>query len=309
VTKLGVNIPNFGPTATPSEMLGWARFAEENGLAVAMMSDHVAPTPDVVAQYPAPFYDAFTTLSWLGGLTDRLELGTTVAVLPYRHPLLTARMAANIDQFTKGRFILGVGVGWSEAEFTALGLPFRERGRITDEYLHAIKEAWTNDEVTLDGDYVTYQEVNTGPRSARVPHPPLWIGGSSRRAIRRAAHFGDAWHPINPEFDWLRDTGLPALREAAETIGHPMPAFCPRIRFRPTDRDLPPGRRRIGIGSITQIHDDLVQLEELDAKCVILDTNPDRPSDRRPSADDWRALTAIANRNEPDARAGKGLTA
>ena len=79
---LGVNIPNFGPTATPSEMLRWAQFAEENGFAAAMMSDHVAPTPDVIAQYPAPFYDAFTALSWLGGLTDRLELGTTVAVLP-----------------------------------------------------------------------------------------------------------------------------------------------------------------------------------------------------------------------------------
>jgi len=102
--RLGLNIPNFGPTATPANLREWIRFAEDTGFALAMMSDHVAPTRDVTATYPAPFYDPFVTLSWLAGFTDRLEFGTTVTILPYRHPLLTARLAANIDQFTQGCF-------------------------------------------------------------------------------------------------------------------------------------------------------------------------------------------------------------
>jgi probable F420-dependent oxidoreductase len=296
VTRLGLNIPNFGPTATPEDLRGWARFAEESGFALAMMSDHVAPTPDVAAVYPSPFFDPFTTLSWLAGLTDRLELGTSVTILPYRHPLLTARTAAAIDRFSGGRFVLGVGVGWSAPEFAALGLPFRERGRMTDEFLAAITEAWTRDVVSRAGDYVRYRDVSTGPRSARSPHPPIWVGGSSPGAIRRAARFGGAWHPINPDLDRLRDSGLPALRAAARSLDRPVPALCPRIRARPTARDLPPEHRRAGVGSLAQILADLDMLVELGAACVVLDTNPDQPSDRRPSIEDWRTLGTIAER-------------
>jgi probable F420-dependent oxidoreductase len=295
VTRLGLNVPNFGPTAVPETLRGWIRFAEDNGFALAMMSDHVAPTPDVTALYPPPFYDPFATLSWLGGLTDRLELGTTVTILPYRHPLLTARMAANIDQFTGGRFILGVGAGWAEAEFAALGQPFRDRGRMTDEYLLAITQAWTNDEVSLHGDYVSYADVSTGPRSARSPHPPIWVGGTAPAAIRRAARFGDAWHPNNARLDWLRDKALPALRTAADALGRPTPAFCPRMRVWLT-AEAPAPDRPPGTGSLAQIQADIDALIDLGAAYVVLDTNPDHPSDRRPPAEDWRTLNAVAER-------------
>jgi probable F420-dependent oxidoreductase len=294
--RLGVNVPNFGPTASPQNLRDWVQFAEDNGFALAMMSDHVAPTPDVIATYPPPFYDPFATLSWLGGFTRHLELGTSVAVLLYRHPLLTARLATNIDRFTGGRFILGVGVGWSEGEFAALGVPFRERGRITDEYVIAITEAWTKDLVSLSGDYASYRDINTEPRSVRAPHPPLWIGGSSPGAIRRAARFGDAWHPINPQLDWLRTTGLPMLHDAASSVGRSVPAFAPRIRARLTARDQPVAGRRIGIGSCAQIQADVDALAELGADYVVLDTNPDDPRDRQPASDDWRTLSAIADR-------------
>lgn len=93
-----------------------------------MISDHVAITPDVQSQFPAPFYDPFISLGWLAAATYRIELGTTVIILPYRHPLLTARMAANIDRLSDGRFVLGVGVGWAKQEFEALGIPFERRG-------------------------------------------------------------------------------------------------------------------------------------------------------------------------------------
>jgi probable F420-dependent oxidoreductase len=293
VSRLGLNIPNFGPTATPETLLAWARFAEDHDFAVAMMSDHVAPTPDVVALYPAPFYDPFTTLSWLAGRTDRVELGTTVAIVPYRHPLLTARAAANIDRFSGGRFILGVGAGWSEPEFTALGVPFRERGRITDEYLDAIVGAWTAEVVSHDGAYVRYRDVSTGPAPVRLP---LWVGGSAPGAIRRAARVGDAWHPNNAPLDWLRETGLPALRAAAEALGRAVPAFCPRMRARLAPRDLPEADRPAGVGSLAQVCGDIATLAEFGADTVVLDTNPDDPAGRRPAEDDWQTLRDIADR-------------
>jgi probable F420-dependent oxidoreductase len=293
--RLGVNVRNFGPTATPRTLLGWVRFAERSGFDLAMVSDHVAPTPDVVELYPPPFYDPFATLAWLAAGTERLLLGTTVAVLPYRHPLHVARLAANIDQFSGGRFVLGVGVGWSEPEYATLGVPFAERGAIMDEYLAAIVAAWTDDVVSMDGRYVRYRDVSTGPRPARTPHPPVWVGGASRAAIRRAARLGDAWHPNNAEPAWLRDVGLPALRRAAAELDRPVPAFAPRMRARLTPGDRPASGRRAGEGSLAQVVGDVRALADLGAEWVVLDTNPDHPRDEAAPADDWRDLAAIAD--------------
>src|ERR1700754_5025144 len=143
--RIGVNVPNFGPGTDPGALRSWAQTVEGLGYDLLMVSDHVAITPDVAAQYPAPFYEPFTTLSWLAGVTHRVRLGTTVLVVPYRHPLLVARMAANLDQLSGGRLVLGVGVGWARQEFEALGVPFAERGRITDEHLEAMRAAWRNE--------------------------------------------------------------------------------------------------------------------------------------------------------------------
>jgi probable F420-dependent oxidoreductase len=294
MTKLGINIRNYGPTATPENLLGWAQFAEDSGFSVGMVSDHLIHTRDVNDLYPAPFYDPFTTLAWLAGQTDHLELGTTVAVLPYRHPLHTARVAANIDRFSGGRLILGVGVGWSEAEYTAVGAPFGRRGRMSDEYLAAIRAAWTQDVVSAHGEFLEYDDVSTGPSPARSPHPPIWVGGTSPGAIRRAARLGDAWHPNNAELDWLRTVGLPALRDAARDAGRPVPAFSPRLRTRLSTRDLPEGERRVGEGSLGQVLSDLAALVELGAEYLVLDANPDHPADERPLREDWRDLATVA---------------
>src|SRR4051812_228763 len=104
--KVGLNLLNYGPDTTPQELLRWARFAEQTGFTIAMISDHIALTPEVQERYPTPFYDPFITISWLAAQTERLLLGLSVAVLPLRHPLQTARMGANLDHFTNGRFVL-----------------------------------------------------------------------------------------------------------------------------------------------------------------------------------------------------------
>src|SRR5499426_592280 len=194
--KIGVNLLNFGPGVTPEALLGWTQLAETLGYHFVMISDHVAMTPDVVARYPAPLYDPFVTLAWLARATRRLELGTTVVILPYRHPLHTARLAANIDRLSGGRFIFGVGVGWAKQEFEALGLPFERRGAMSSDYLAAIKTAWTSDPASYSGPFVSFRDVQTGPSPVRTPHPPVWVGGGSEAAMRRAVRLGDAWHPI-----------------------------------------------------------------------------------------------------------------
>jgi len=246
MTKLGLNVPNFGPTGSPAEMREWVRFARDTGFDLVMVSDHVAITPDVAELYPTPFYDPFATLAWMAGYADGLELGTTVIILPYRHPLLTASMTAALHEFTGGRFILGVAAGWAADEFAALGLPYDARGAMSEEYLAAIRDALRSETVSADGRYLHYREVATGP----AIRPPIWVGGTAPAVLRRAARYGDAWHPNNAPPAWLRDVGLPRLREqSADT------AFCPRMRCRVTGHDLPDDRPP-GEGSLDQVTGD-----------------------------------------------------
>jgi probable F420-dependent oxidoreductase len=234
--RLGVNILNFGSHAQPDTLLRRARLAETLGFDFAMISDHVAVTPDVQAQYPAPFYDPFLSLAWLAGLTRRIEIGTTVTILPYRHPLQTARMTANIDRLSGGRFIFGAGVGWAKQEFDALGVPFEQRGAISNEYLEVIRRCWTQDVVSHEGRFVSFRDVHTAPRPVRAPHPPIWVGGSSDAALRRAARYGDAWHPIRFSIERLRNEALPKLGQFADAERRPVPALCPRLRCENPDQ-------------------------------------------------------------------------
>ncbi len=292
--RLGVNIPNFGPGTTPESLRGWVEFAEDAGFSMAVLSDHVAPTPEVTALYPDPFYDPFAALAWLAGFTTRVVLGTSVVVLPYRHPLAVARLSTNLDRFTDGRFVLGVGVGWSRSEFEALGIAFEERGRITDEHLAVITRAWREPELSFDGDHVRFDDVATGPAPVRPSGVPLWVGGNGKAAIARAVRFGDAWHVINPDRTWLSGVGLPFLAQRAADLGRSAPRFNPRIKARIVEGQPDAADRPLGVGTVDQIRADLVWLDELGADVVVLDTNPDRPVDRRRAGDDWDTLRVIA---------------
>ena len=294
--RVGVNLINFGPGVSPESLAGAADLAESLGYHLLMISDHVAITPDVSGRYPAPFYDPFMTLGWIAGRTRRVELGTTVIIVPYRHPLQTARMAANLDRLSGGRFIFGIGVGWARQEFDALGVPFNRRGAMTDDYVAAIKAAWTSDVASYDGRFVSFRDVGTRPRPLQEPHPPIWVGGASEAALRRAVLHGDAWHPIRIRVDWARDHGLPRIAEIARAAGRPTPAFCPRIRLRLTDRPLGDDQRVAGEGTLDQVRQDLAALEALGARYVLLDTYADDPEATRDPSAGWKMLTAIAER-------------
>ena len=270
--RLGVNVPNFGPGTDPDVLRRWALTVEGLGFDLLMMSDHIAVTPDVAQEYPAPFYEPFTTLSWLAGLTRRVRLGTTVLIVPYRHPLLTARMAANLNDLSGGRLILGVGVGWARQEFDALGVPFRERGRLTDEHLLAIRAAWQD-----DGDY----------RSGQIP---VWIGGNSDAALRRAVRLGDAWHPLRFTPGWIAEAAGRLKASGGRT------ALMPRIALRLTAEPVTGGARLVGHGTIDQITGDLRLLRSLGAGTVVLDPFNGDPRETAHPETAWHALAAVAER-------------
>ena len=273
--RLGVNVPNFGPGTDPGMLRDWAQTVEGLGFDLLMVSDHIAVTPDVAEQYPAPFYEPFTTLSWLAGVTRRVRLGTTVLILPYRHPLLVARMAANLHQLSGGRLVLGVGVGWARQEFAALGVPFERRGELTDEALRAVRAAWED-----EADY------GRGPI-------PIWVGGNSDAGLRRAVRFGEAWHPLRFALPWLRGA-LERLAAAADEQGRPVPGLAPRIALRLTPSPVDDSDRLAGEGTIEQITGDLEQLRLLGAGTVLLDPFGGDPEETRHPQQAWRALAAVA---------------
>jgi hypothetical protein len=205
-------------------------------------------------------------------------------------------MAANVDQLSGGRLLFGVGVGWSQQEFAALGVPFQRRGAMTNEYLAALKTLWTNDVASFQGRYVAFTEVHTAPRPARTPHPPIWVGGASDAAMRRAVRYGDAWHPNRVRPGWLQTTGLPRLRQLAEAEGKPVPALCPRIRLRLLDAPLPDDQRLVGEGTLDQMRRDLEALQGIGAQYVLLDTFFDDVEATRQPEVSWRMLTTMAEK-------------
>ena len=294
--KVGVNLINFGPGVSPQSLASWASLTEKLGYHFVAVSDHVAVTPDVAEQYPAPFYDPFTTLSWLSGITETLELATTVTILPYRHPLQLARVGANLDRISNGRFILGVGVGWAREEYEALGIDFHQRGAIANDYLAAIKTLWTEEVASYEGAFVSFREVQTAPRPVRNPHPPIWVGGSSQAALRRAVLYGDGWHPINVRTDWVEAEGLPRLRKIADIENRAMPAFCPRIKLMLSPNPLPKSDRLAGEGSLDQVRRDFEALEVLGASHVLLDTFTGDLEATRHHETYWEMLTVTAEK-------------
>ncbi len=269
--KVGINLVNFGPAANPPVLRGWAEMAERLGYHSLLTSDHVTVTPDVGANYPGPFYEPLGLLGWLAGITQHIRLGTTVVIVPYRNPLELARSLANTDQLSDGRLIFGAGVGWARQEFAALGVPFNRRGAMTDEYLEVIVRHWHEPSLTFQGEFVSCVDVDTSPFPAQAPIP-IWIGGGTEAAMRRAVRFDASWHPIRIRGAGFANKAIPRLRAVAEEMERPVPALCPRILFQVTDVPTPESDRFLGHGTLEQIHDDLGLLQDLGCEHVILDS-------------------------------------
>ena len=207
--RFGFYLPSSGPTAQPEALSAIARRGDELGFHCMVAGDHILVPREVNSPYPytadgrfhggnaTEFMEQLTLLTFLAGITQTIRLVPSVMIVPYRNPLLAAKILATLDVLSRGRLTLGVGVGWMEEEFEALDAPpFAERGAVTNEYLRAFKELWTSDNPTFEGEYCRFANINFLPQPVQKPHPPIWVGGQSRRAMRRAAELGNGWHPV-----------------------------------------------------------------------------------------------------------------
>ena len=231
----GYGAPTRPPLGTAANTRLIAAKAEEVGLSYVSIADHIFPPFDGKDAYPytadgsTPWDDSgnvlecLTLASYIAGATRKLRLVTGVMVVPLRNPLVTAKVLASIDVLSAGRLVVGCGAGWEREEFEVLGAPpFDRRGAAVDEYLEVFRELWTSDSPAYDGEFVRVSGFPFQPKPVQKPHPPLWIGGESPAAIRRAARLGDGWYPIINNRDHPLDTperyaaGVNALRAACD---------------------------------------------------------------------------------------------
>ena len=198
--QLGIHLPHIGRKAGPDSIRRVAMQAEALGLADVWVSEHII-VPKDGGYPPSPnFWDPVLTLTWAAACTSRVRLGTSVLVLPMRHPLPLAKELATLHNLSNGRLILGAGVGWLEAEFKALGIPFKERGRRMDEGIAMMRAVWSQDPVTFPTKYIAAEIENMRSQPQPISPIPIWIGGSSDAAINRALRL-DGWHGsrVRPE--------------------------------------------------------------------------------------------------------------
>lgn len=213
--ELGFGITTRGPLATQQVMLALAQQGEQLGFTHIALPDHIIIPNSIASPYPynnarkmtgaaeGDCMEQLAVAAYLAGATQKLRLLTSVMVVPHRPPVFTAKALATIDVLSGGRLTVGIGAGWMDEEFQAVGAPpFAERGKVTDEYLCIFKTLWTQDEPQYEGRYASFRNVTFLPKPLQKPYPPIWVGGESPAALRRVVALGDAWYPIgsNPEF-------------------------------------------------------------------------------------------------------------
>ena len=217
-------------------------------------------------------------LNYVAAITTRVKIGTSVVILPYRNPIVVAKMLATTDQLSAGRLIFGAAVGWMEPEFAALNVPFADRGSFSDECLRLIKLLWTEEKVSFEGRYFSFADMQASPRPLQHPHPPIWVGGNSPRARRRVAELGDGWHATAMPLDELK-AGIADLRNKWVRRGRTgEPVFSMRIpcSIEGVSQEVlhypprRPGQERL-TGSISSIVDRLEAYQDLGVSHLALE--------------------------------------
>jgi probable F420-dependent oxidoreductase len=268
--RFGVHGLNFGRVAGDiPTLLQVATRADDLGFDSVWVGDHVIIPRQIASAYPysptgmPPFkpeeaaLEPLTLLSYLAGRTTRVRLGISVLIVPHRNPLYTAKVVATLDVLSGGRVICGIGAGWLREEFEALGLSFDRRGEETDEWVRIFKVCWQEGDPEYHGRLYAFDKVAFEPKPVQKPHPPIWVGGNSRRAMRRAVELGDAWHPGWSRPDQLAGQ-LRQLTAIAEKAGRD-PASLELTLLRPLQILDGPAKepRRPLIGSADQVAEDI----------------------------------------------------
>ncbi len=242
--KIGLFGINLGPLGEVDAMLEVARAAEAAGLESVWTGEHVVlPDPQVPpspSKPQTPFLDPAVALAAVAAVTETIRLGTGIIILPQRNPLVLAKELASVDVISKGRLICGVGVGYLEPEFRALGAPFEARGAVTDEAIDVLRALWTMEHPQYEGRYFRFAGIDAQPRPVQDPHPPIVIGGMSRSAARRAACRGNGWYGFMTDLEatrrslgWIEDhlsERDPNLGEIEISVTPPPPVTADTLR-------------------------------------------------------------------------------
>jgi probable F420-dependent oxidoreductase len=201
--KVGVVLPTYRRLATAGNIRLAAQLSESLGFDSVWVTDHVVVPSTSVDAFGPTFYEAVTVMSYVAAITSRLQIGAAILIVPYRHPLVLAKMLATADQLSGGRMILGAGLGWLDSESTLMGVPHKRRARIADEALRAIRACWESDQPEFHGEVYDFAGFHFAPRPHANRHLPIFIGGASTAALRRAARFGDGWIGDGQTFEEL----------------------------------------------------------------------------------------------------------
>lgn len=221
--RFGVMLPHFLDLASPENIRVVARAAEDLGFDSVWTTDHVAIVEQLQPRFGTTVYEATSVLAYLAAMTSRVRLGISALILPYRNPVITAKVLAGIDALSDGRLIVAATSGWCKEEFEALGVPFEQRGDLSDEALRVILELWTSEHPSFASPRYRFRDLAFQPKPVQFAsggHMPLWIGGNSARGMQRALEFGSAWHLAPPsvaEVTHARQELTAALRQAGRS--------------------------------------------------------------------------------------------
>jgi probable F420-dependent oxidoreductase len=292
--QIGFNLPLSGPLAAPDIVTRIAREGEAMGYDYLTLTDHIvlpnlrvpgypySESGEFFSEGPERRHEQLTAAAYVAAQTSRIRLVLAVLVVPHRPAVLAAKMLATLDVLSGGRLVVGIGAGWLEAEFDAVvTTPFAARGAVTDEYLQAFRVLWTAETPHFAGQWVSFDGIACEPKPVQKPHPPIWVGGESGPAPRRAARLGDAWYPIGSNNRHLLDTlpryraGIDRLRRFTAEAGRDPASVALTYRVKRYGEAVPDratdGERRLFSGSDADIAGDLRALRALGVGAVDID--------------------------------------
>ena len=285
--KFGFSLVVRGNEATPETFAKMAERAEALALDALWCSAHVIIPPQVTSGYvmipglkhpehwKEAYWEPFTVLSYLAGLTSRIQLGTSVVVMPMHNPFELAKQVAEVDQLSGGRFVFGIGVGWFEEEFKVLGQDFHNRGARTDEALDLMKVLWAQDPVSFAGKYYRVEDAFFTPKPVQQPSPPIWVAGASKAALKRAARCAQAWHPARPTVEFLGESRL-ALNRYLEEAGRTPESLEIAVKLPLIFQDGPPASDQPSTqGRAVDMIDAIERYREAGASQLVMDFVPE----------------------------------
>jgi len=277
--KLGICLPHYGRPIEVGRILEVVRHAEARGLDSVWVTDHVIVPRDAGVIYRDDMLDPLAVLPWLAGVTQRIALGTSVIILPYRSPIPVAKLLASVDVLSGGRLIVGVAIGWLEGEFDALDVPFKERASRADEAMELFRTLWTEERPELVTRHHQLANVQVSPMPLQKPRPPLWVGGNSEGAFRRVARLGDGWHASSMDAAAFRQGKEGVLRawKEAKRDGDPawslrIPILLDGVHRAAVDHALLRGRHTLN-GPATKVADELQSFQALGVSHVALEVS------------------------------------